>query len=149
MQVVRFYSSIEPKETDPAVYAPVANTETDLFQVWSPDYQPLVPVSVGGNTQATLNIAFTKGSLTNASFKIYGTPDEINRAGGVRWFPVTVATYTAGVAVLDDLVILLAASGNKSYEFGVGAWKGIRVTAQSSGTVTGSEAEVILSFRTN
>ena len=147
MQVVRFYSSIEVKES--AAYTPVANAETDLLTVWSPDYQPLFPVSVGGNTQATLNLDFTLGSLTNGKFKIYGTPDPINRVGGVRWFPVTVATYTGGVAVLDDLVITFTANAVKGYEFGVGAWKGVKVTAASTGTVTSSSATATLSFRTN
>jgi len=126
----------------------VANAETDLLTVWSPDYQPLFPVSVGGNTQATLNLDFTLGSLTNGKFKIYGTPDPIN-ATTVRWFPVTVATYTAGVAVLDDLVITLTATGKKGYEFGVGAWKGVKVTSLSTGTTTSSAVTAILSFRTN
>ena len=148
MQVVRFYSSIESKENTP-VYTPVANAETDVLTVWSPDYEGAFPVSVGGNTQATLNIDFTLGSLTNASVKIYGTPDQINRAGGVRWYPVTVATYTAGVAVIDDLQLRLTATGKKEFEFGVGAWKGVKITALSSGTVTTSALSVVLSFRTN
>lgn len=128
---------------------PILNAETTIMEIWSPDYEPLVPASTGGNTQATLDIAFTLGSLTSAGFKIYGTPDTYNRVGGVRWFPVTVATYTAGVAVLDDLVITLTASGNKSFNFGIGAWRALRVTALSTGTTTGSSAGVILSLRTN
>ena len=147
MQVVRFYSSIESRES--AAVTPVVNAETDLLTVWSPDYEPLVPVSVGGNTQATLQLDFALGSLTNGKFKIYGTPDPINRGGGVRWFPVTVATYTAGVAVLDDLVITLAATGKKAFEFGVGAWKGVKITSLSTGTVTSSSVTAIMSFRTN
>jgi hypothetical protein len=62
---------------------------------------------------------------------------------------VTVATYTAGVAVLDDLVITFTANAVKAYEFGVGAWKGVKVTAASTGTVTSSSVTAILSFRTN
>lgn len=147
MHTVRFYSSIELKEA--ATYTPVANAETEVLQVWSQDYQEGFPVSVGGNTQATLNLDFTLGSLTNATVKVYGTPDKIDRVGGVRWYPVTVATYTAGVAALDDLQIRLTATGKKAYEFGVGAWKGIRVTALSSGTVTNSALDTLLSFRTN
>ena len=149
MHTVRFYSSIESKEISPVSYTPVANAETDILQVWSPDYQDQFPVSVGGNTQATLNIDFVKGSLTNAIIKVYGTPDKIDRVGGVRWFPVTVATYVAGVATLDDLAITLLATAKKSYEFGVGAWKGIKVTAASTGTVTSSTLGLVLSFRTN
>jgi hypothetical protein len=142
MQVVRFYSSVELKKIDPQ-YTPVLNAETTVLEVSSPDYAPLVPASVGGNTQATLNIDFTLGSLTSADIKIYGTPDL------VTYYPVTVATYTAGVAVLDDLSIHFTATGRKAYEFGVGAWKGIRITALSVGTVTSSRLDVTLSFRTN
>lgn len=149
MQTVRFYSSIELREPVVTPVAPIANAETTILEIWSPDYEPLVPASTGGNTQATLDIGLTLGGLTSAGFKIYGTPDTYNRVGGVRWFSMTVATYTAGVAVLDDLVLTMSATGNKSFHFGIGAWRALRITALSSGGTGGSEAEVILSLRTN
>lgn len=75
-------------------------------------------------------IDFTVGSLTNCTFK-----PQINDGRG--WYDVT----TPGNLVLT-------ASGAKAFAINCKGMKQFRVTAQGSGTVTGSSATIVFSYQT-
>lgn len=137
----RFPSGIEKKTATVSV---IPNTETEVITLLAPDLDSTSVVSPNGNTQATLWLDFTKGSVTSATFKIYSTLD------GVNWYNEQLVTAgSAGAVTLDDINFTLTTTAKKIYHFPIGAIRGLRVTAQSVGTTTGSSINCSITLKTN
>src|SRR3990167_5896305 len=135
IQTIKFTSSTELAPE----YAPgttVANTETDAIIVLALDVDPDSVAEAGGNTQATLYINSVKGSLTNTQIRIYCS--YINNPTASDWYQEVVETDTSGVATLDPLVLTFTADAKVAYHFPIGAYKALKVTVGSTGTITGS-----------
>jgi hypothetical protein len=135
---------------DLASYAPsgtVSNTETTALTVKDIDIDSDSVASIGGNTQGTLFINFTKGSLTNCTIRIYqsylGNPDTGD------WYQETSEADSSGALTLNPLTIVLTATAKLTWHFPIGAARATKVTVQSLGTVTASNIKLYLSLRSN
>lgn len=128
----------------------VSNSETNaiVLQPLSADAAELA--QPGGNTQGTLYIDFTKGSLTKVQIRLYGSyKTNPGAATAADWFQETVETDTAGVATLDLFVIELTATARIAYHFPIGAYSALKWTVQSVGTTTSSAIKLDCCLRTN
>ncbi len=144
MQTIKFAEA-----TDIAAYEfnPVPTTETDAIVVKSVDVDNNSVISVGNNTQGSLYIDFTKGSLTSVSIKLYGSP--YSNPTSTQWFPETEESSSSGVLTLNDLSISMTADGRKMWHFPLGANRSYKITVTGTGTNTGSKIKLVLSLRSN
>jgi hypothetical protein len=79
------------------------------------------------DSQISVDLAFTLGSLTNVIVRFYASMD------GTTYDPV----YNGGTAITETLT----ASGERCYLLpALPGWKKFRVTVQGTGTVTSSSA---------
>lgn len=84
--------------------------------------------------QVSVQLDFTKGSLTSAAVKHYVSAD------GATWYPLYDA---AGNAATESL----SADGTRCYVFpSLAGWKSFRTTIQGSGTVTSSSATIVYRY---
>jgi hypothetical protein len=143
--IVRFPSSTEIPIKYSAVG--VSNTETDAIVVKPIDKNPTSIAEIGGNTQATLYIDFTKDTLTKVQIRVYGS--YLGNPTANDWFQETVETDSVGVATLDKFVIELSASARIAYHIAIGAYQAFKITVQSVGTVGSSAITLNLGLRTN
>ena len=126
----------------------LVNAETDVIVVT--DIESGGNGYVPSNTQCTLFVDFTKGSLTNCSLKIYGSyKGNAVAATATDWFQEVVESDTTGVGTLDPNSLLMTASQRIAYHFPIGAYRSIKISATSTGTVTSSALALTLGFRTN
>jgi len=147
METIRFSSSVELATAYVAAAGAVPTSETAAITVKGLDVDSSATAEVSGNTQATLYINFTKGSLTNVSIKIYGS--YLENPGSGDWYQEVVETDSTGVATLDAFSIVLTANAVVVYHFPIGAYKALKVTVTGSGTQTGGALTLNLGFRTN
>ena len=148
MDIVKFPSTIE-LGTEYKVLAAtgIANTEADAIVIKDLDVDSTSVAGIGSNTQASLFIDFTKGSLTNAIIKIYGS--YIGSPTASDWYQEVVETDTSGVATLDAFSIVLTANAKIVYHFPIGAYRAFKVTVGSTGTKTNSAIKLNLALRNN
>lgn len=148
MMIVTFPSSTEV----PTGYSasPVPTSETDAIVVKSPEVDTSSVASIGGNTQGTLYIKFTKGNLTKAQIRIYGS--YVANPGANDWYQESFEnpdTTNIGTSNLYPFIIELTADTQISYHIPLGAYKAFKVTIKGVGTATGSSIVLNLGLRTN
>jgi hypothetical protein len=145
-EVVRFAST-----GDVAAYASgtgtVPTSETDAIVCLDTDVLATSVISVGGNTQGTLYIDFTKGSLTNVTIKVYGA--YLVNPGSSDWFQETQEADSSGVATLYPYSIVLGATTKVAWHFPIGAYRAVKVTVTGSGTQTSGILNLHLAVRSN
>lgn len=148
MEIVKFPSTIE-LGTQYSVLAAtgVANTETDAIVIKDLDVNSAVVAGVGSNTQASLFIDFTKGSLTSVTLKVYGS--YIGNPTAADWYQEVVETDTSGVATLDPFSIVISATSKLVYHFPIGSYRAVKITVGSTGTITNSAIKLNLALRNN
>lgn len=146
MDVVKFGDSI-----DVISYASgtgtVPGAETDVITIVAPDELNTSVVSSGGNTQGTLYIDFTKGSLTNCTLKIYGS--YVGNPSTSEWYQECIETSTSGTVTLFAMDIVLTATMKVEYHFPIGAVRALKITAASTGTATGGILNLSVGMRSN
>lgn len=146
MHVVRYGSTDDLSNNYSVTIVPSA--ETDAVVLIAPDKVPTSVVEPGGNTQGTLYVAFTPGSLSAAIIRIYDA--YIGQSDGTTlWFQETIESDTLGVATLYPYEIVLTASSNISYSFPIPAVQAMKFTVQASGTTTGSAIKLTVAMRSN
>ena len=147
-QAIRFDSSVDiPTQYVVASTTGVVNAETTAITVQEIEYLSTSVASVSGNTQATLYIKFVKGSLTNCSIKVYGS--YVGDPAATDWYQEVVETDSTGVATLDAFSIVLTATATIAYHFPIGAYKALKITVGSTGTITSSAITLTLGLRNN
>ncbi len=145
METISFASASEIISYDSAGTVPV--TETDALILKSADYDSSSVVSVGGNTQATLLINFTKGSLTNVIIKMYGS--QVGNPTASDWYTENEETSTTGTITLNPLNITLTADTKGMWHFPIGALKAYKITVTGTGVATSSSLKLSLGLRSN
>ena len=147
MSIVTRFASVG----DVAAYASgtgtVPVTETTAITCLDTDVLATSIISVGGNTQGTLYIDFTLGSLTNCSIKVYGS--YVGSPTSSNWFQETQEVDTAGVATLYPYSILMTGNTKVAWHFPIGAYRALKITATGSGTQTGGILNLHLGVRSN
>lgn len=143
--VVRYISSVELGAQYTA--APVPTSETDAITIKNPHIDSASVADIATNTQATLLIKFTIGSLTNVKIRVYGS--HLENPTATDWYQEVIETDASGVATLDKQVITLAASTTIAYHKLVGAYKAYKVTVEGTGTATNSTLTLNLALRVN
>lgn len=99
----------------------VAGAAFDLNRAWG--------------SQVTVDLSFTKGSLTNMIARFYVSMD------GVTYDPL----YDAAGAI--EFVETLTANGERAYVLpNLSGWKFFRVSAEGTGTATGSSCEFVYRY---
>lgn len=146
MTVVRYPSTIEFKEyTTGGGTVPL--TETDALVFKSADYEGTSVVSVAGNTQLSLYIDFTKGSLTNVEIIPYLSHE--GDPGASDWFQETVESETSGVITLNPMKIVLTSDAKIVWHNPIGAAKAVKITVKGTGVATGSSLVIRGALRVN
>jgi hypothetical protein len=150
---IRFASTLDLKtySADATAIAAMNYTETTAIVLKDVDIDQSYVTSVGGNTQGTLYINFTKGSLTSMDIYFYGgyegNPDAASAAG---WFSESDETDTSGVLALNQLSIHLTADNKMMFHFPIGACRAYKITVKPSGTATtGAAISLAVGLRSN
>ena len=127
----------------------VSNTETDAIVLLDTDVLATSVASVGGNTQGTLYMNFTIGSLTTVTIRLYGS--YLSNPTATDWFIETEESSSSGVLTLNNVGIVLTATTTvpKMWHFPIGACKAYKITIQSSGTITSSSIFLAVALRSN
>lgn len=123
------------------------SAETDAIIIQSPDYLSTTTASVENNTQGTLYIDFTKGSLTNVIIKVYGS--HTGTPTSSDWFAETVESTSSGTATLYAFNITLTADAKVMYHIPLGANRAHKITVQGTGTATSSSLKLYYNLRSN
>src|SRR6185436_20243957 len=123
----------------------IANTETDAITILNLDADQTTVASIGSNTQATMYIKFTKGSLTSTTIRIYGSYLRIPTSAD--WYQEVVETDSTGVATLDPFSIVISSTAQIAYHFPIGAYKALKITVASTGTITNSAITLNVGLR--
>jgi len=145
METIKFAEA-----TDQATYtaSPVPTTETDAIIAKEVGADSTSVISVGNNTQGTLYIDFTKGSLTSCIIRLYGSPYANPTSG--QWFTETEESSASGVLTINPISIVLTdTTAKKMWHFPLGANRSYKITVQGTGTATGSSITLVLSLRSN
>ncbi|MEM5785003.1 MAG: hypothetical protein QW469_00490 [Candidatus Aenigmatarchaeota archaeon] len=147
MEIIKFAEA-----TDQAIYQTgdtgVPLSETDAIVVLSPDVNPTSVISIGNNTQGTLYIDFTKGSLDGVEIKLYGSP--YPNPSSTQWFSETEESSSSGVLNLNDISINITSNSKKMWHFPLGANRSYKITIKGLGTSNAnSSLTLILSLRSN
>jgi hypothetical protein len=160
IQIVKFPS--EPEVAGPYTVSAatgVSNTETVAFTILVPEAKlGGGPASVGANTQGTLYIKYVPASLTNCKIRIYGS--YLTNPASTDWYsesfevdttsaPTTTATISEFLIDLGTVDYSGATNGPIAWHFPLGAYKSLKVTVQSVGTITSSALTLTLGLRTN
>jgi hypothetical protein len=125
----------------------VPTDETDAIVIKDIDVDATSIASVGGNTQATLYIDFTLGSLTNCTVRIYQS--YLGNPTATDWYQETSETESSGALTLNLLRIVMTADTKKTWHFPIGASRATRITIQGSGTQDDSLIHLRLGLRSN
>jgi hypothetical protein len=105
---------------------------------------------VGGNTQATLFIDFTKDTLTNCLIKFYGSyKGDAVAATAADWFSETEETSTTGTLTLNPINITLTASASDMWHFPMGACRSYKITVTTTGAIGTAALKLTLGLRSN
>lgn len=143
---VRYPSVIEFKEYTTGE-GTVPTSETDALVFQSVDYESGSVVSVAGNTQLSLYIDFTKGSLTNCELIVYlshkGSP------GALDWYQESVESESTGVLTITPMKIVMTASTKAVWHNPIGSAYAVKITVKGNGTVTGSSLKLKGALRVN
>jgi len=145
METIKFAEA-----TDQATYtaSPVPTTETDAIIAKEVSADSTSVISVGNNTQGTLYIDFTKGSLTNCTIRLYGSP--YANPTSEQWFIETEENSASGALTINPISIVLTDTiAKKMWHFPLGANRAYKITVQGTGTATGSSIKLVLSLRSN
>jgi ribosome-interacting GTPase 1 len=118
--------TLNKTKTLPELRASSVLTTSEVFYELK-GYEEMIMFS----NQLSLDIDFTKGSLTNCLIKIY------TKKEGGEWVTLPSLSISAGVVTVNDLVITLTASTKFNFETPINA-KHIRIGVQGTGTVTSS-----------
>jgi hypothetical protein len=137
---------------DIAAYASGTGTvpviETAAITCLDTDVLATSVISVGGNTQGTLYIDFTKGSLTNVTIKVYGS--YVGSPTSSDWYSETQEVDSTGTATLYAYQIVMADTTAKyAWHFPIGAYRALKITVTGSGTQTGGILNLHLGVRSN
>lgn len=147
MEVMKFSPSVElATYTTGAGTVPTAS-ETDAITLLDVDADATSVASINSNTQATLFIDFTKGSLTNVIIKFYGS--YLNNPTASDWFSETIESSSSGTITLTSINITLTANAKQMWHFPIGACRSYKVTVQGTGTATSSSLKLYLGMRSN
>jgi len=142
---IRFCSSCDMASFDSG--GVLATSETTAITVLDTDALSTSVVSIGGNTQGTLYIDFTKGSLTNVIIKIYGS--YLGNPTSSDWFQETQESDSNGTATLYAYNITLTADAKLAWHFPLGAYRSLKITYTGTGTATSSALKLYLGARSN
>ena len=127
---------------------PLANAETDTIVLKDIDVSAGSVVSVGGNTQGTLYINYSHGSLTACVIKVYGS--YVGDPGSGDWYTETDEADSSGVLTLNPLSIAIGNADFKGmWHFPIGAMRALKITTTTTGTVTSSAITLNLALRSN
>jgi len=129
---------------------PVPTDETDAIIIKPASVDSSSVADVGGNTQGTLFINFTKGSLTKVTIKTYGSYK--NNPGASDWYQEVIEkddATTLGKVTLGKQYIELDASTKIAYHFPLGAFKSFKVTVQGTGTASNSSLTLNAALKVN
>ena len=106
--------------------------------------------SVGGNTQGTLYINFTKNTLTSCTIKFYGGYEaDPDLAGSVGWFLESSETDSSGVLTLNPVSIVLTATGKMMFHFPIGSCRAYKVTVLTTGSIGTDTLSLAVGLRNN
>lgn len=144
MEVIRYGSTNETKTYS---VTPVPTSETDAIVLKDSDVDATSVISVGGNTQGTLFIKFTKGSLTNCVIKMYGS--YLGNPTATDWYQESEESSSSGEITLNPLSIKLTADTVKTWHFPIGANRSYRITVTGTGTATSSSLDLTVGLRNN
>jgi len=149
MQVISYPSSVELGTTYTVTPVPTA-AETDAIIIKPRSSDSTSVADIGGNTQGTLYIDFTKGSLTSLTIKTYGSLK--NDPGAGDWYIETIEKdddTTLGKITLGEQYITLTATGKLAWHFPIGAFRSYKITIQGVGTATNSALTLDCSLKVN
>lgn len=152
METVEFSSSMSLKtySADATAIAAMSSGETAAITLVDNDIDQTKVVSVGGNTQATLYIDFTKGSLTSMDIYFYGSYEGNPDASGAEgWFSESDDTDNSGVLTLNQLSIHMTATTKMMFHFPIGACRAYKITVKPTGTTTSSAILLAVGMRSN
>ena len=152
---IRFSSAIDQK-TVSLSGAQIPLTETDELIVTDIDVQAIAGgnmgqnevASVGGNTQGTLYMDVTMGSLTSIVIKPYGSYKGLPASAG-DWFMETDETDSSGNLTLNQLQITITQSGRYMFHFPIGACRANKFTVAGAGATTGAVLNLAVGLRSN
>lgn len=147
MEIVKFPSTVELGTAYSATIGTIPTSETTAITLMDIDADATSVAAVGSNTQATLYIDFTKGSLTNIIIKFYGS--HVSKPTSADWFTETIESNTAGVITLADMNITLTATDKCMWHFPIGACKAYKITVTGTGTQTGGILKLVAGLRNN
>lgn len=146
MEIIKYASGIDVASG--YTVTPIPTVATTAFTVLDLDVDSTSVASVGGNTQATLYIDYTVGSLTSCDIIIYSS--YVGNPADTDWYQETQESDSSGVATLYPFKITLGNADLKiDYHFPIGAVRAIKVAVQASGTNTSSALTLNLGLRSN
>jgi hypothetical protein len=131
--------------------SPVPLTETDAVIIKPVAQDPTSAATIGGNSQGTLFIDFTKGNLANVVIRMYGSylPDPTKN----DWYEETIEKDDAtnlGLVSLGGQEITLTSNCKYTYHFPIGAFQAYKITVQGTGASnTGSSLKLNVALRIN
>ena len=148
MQTITYPSSTElGKEYS---VTPVPTAETDAILIKPVGVDSASAADIGGNTQGTLFIDFTVGSLSKITIRTYGSFK--NNPEAADWHQEVIEkddTTTLGLVTLGVQYIEISANAKIAYHFPIGAFKSYKITIEGSGTATNSVLKLNVSLKVN
>ena len=129
---------------------PVPTAETDAILIKPVGVDSASVADIGGNTQGTLFIDFTIGSLDKVIIRTYGSYK--NNPGADDWHQEVIEkddATTLGLVTLGVQYIELSADAKIAYHFPIGAFKSFKITIEGSGTATNSVLVLNCSLKVN
>ena len=124
--------------------------ETDAILIKSVPIDSTSAAEISGNSQGTLFIKFTLGSLTNVIIRMWGSYKADPSA--TDWYEETIEkddTTTLGLMSLGGQEITLTANCAFAYHFPIGAFQAYKITVQGTGTATNSAITLNCALRVN
>jgi hypothetical protein len=143
MDIIKFPSVVELVSYDSDGVLPTS--ETTAIELKDDDDSDVI--TAPSNTQATLFIDFTKGSLTNVIIKFYGS--YLGSPTSDDYFSETIESSTTGTITLSNMNITLTATGKHMYHLPIGALRSYKITVTGTGTATSSALKLYLGLRNN
>lgn len=130
--------------------SPVPTVETDAILIKSVPIDSASSATISGNSQGTLFIDFTKGSLTNVVIRMYGSYKA--NPGDNDWYEETIEKddpTTLGLVSLGGQEIVLTNNCKFTYHFPIGAFQAYKITVSGTGNATGSKITLNCALRVN
>lgn len=144
METITYPSSVEV-----ATYSvtTIPTSETVAITILEPDVLATSVISATANTQGTLFINLTIGSLTNCIIRLYGS--YIENPTTSDWFQETIESDSTGTVTLYPAAITLTSSSQIMWHFPIGGLKAYKITVQGTGTATNSTLTLAAGLRVN